>query len=181
MVQVLPSWKSGDSLDSLFFFFLIFIYLFIWLHQVLVAARRIQFPDQGSNPGPLPWRRGVLTTGPPGQSPQDSLHDLQPQSSRLAASGHKRTKGQLHASLCSLSKYTLYLCLYLPLSNNVFPDKENNEREESTELQLLESSVGWGVKGAGVNGNFTYFWQKCNTDTPKNKNYKDFLFYMDRF
>ena len=26
------------------------------------------FPDQGSNPGPLPWELGVLTTGPPGKS-----------------------------------------------------------------------------------------------------------------
>ena len=27
-----------------------------------------QFPDQGSNPGPLQWKHGVLTTGPPGNS-----------------------------------------------------------------------------------------------------------------
>ena len=69
----------------------IFIYLFIWLHQVLlvacrifscgmrdlflvvacellVAACRIQFPDQGWNPGPLHWKRRVLTTGPWGKS-----------------------------------------------------------------------------------------------------------------
>ena len=26
------------------------------------------FPDQGSNPSPLPWKRGALTTGPPGKS-----------------------------------------------------------------------------------------------------------------
>ena len=59
-----------------------FIYLF-WLPWVLVAARgifvvvrrqlvaecRIQFPDQGSNPGPLHWEHGVLTTGPPGKAP----------------------------------------------------------------------------------------------------------------
>ena len=31
----------------------------------LVAACRIQFPDQGWNPGPLHWQHGVLTTGPP--------------------------------------------------------------------------------------------------------------------
>ena len=28
-----------------------------------------QFPNQGSNPSPLQWKRGVLTTGPPGKSP----------------------------------------------------------------------------------------------------------------
>ena len=34
----------------------------------LVAASRIQFPDQGSNLGPLHWEHSVLTTGPPGKS-----------------------------------------------------------------------------------------------------------------
>ena len=28
----------------------------------------IQFPDQGSNPGPLHWEHGVLPIGPPGRS-----------------------------------------------------------------------------------------------------------------
>ena len=34
------------------------------------AARLVgsQFPDQGSNPCPLQWKHGVLTTGPPGNS-----------------------------------------------------------------------------------------------------------------
>ena len=27
------------------------------------------FPNQGSNPRPLHWKRGVLTTGPPGKAP----------------------------------------------------------------------------------------------------------------
>ena len=35
-----------------------------WLHWILDAARGIQFPDQGSNPGPLNWEHGVLATGP---------------------------------------------------------------------------------------------------------------------
>ena len=91
------------------FFFLkkyLNIYLFIWLHQVFVAAGGllscgprapqlrlasslvaahgllscgnansqlqhacgIQFPDQGSNPGPLLWERGVLSREPLGRS-----------------------------------------------------------------------------------------------------------------
>ena len=49
---------------------------FIWLQQAessiftmehgsLVAACRIQFPDEGSIPGPLPWERdGVPAIGP---------------------------------------------------------------------------------------------------------------------
>ena len=57
-------------------------YIFIWLLRVLAAACEIFIvacgifscstwglaPDQGSNPGPLHWERGVLTTGPPGKS-----------------------------------------------------------------------------------------------------------------
>ena len=59
--------------------------VFIWLLRVLViacgifnlcfsmqalldAACGIQFPDQGSNPGPRHWQHGVLATGPPGKS-----------------------------------------------------------------------------------------------------------------
>ena len=35
------------------------------------AAQQMRswFPDQGSNPHPLHWKHGVLTTGPPGKSP----------------------------------------------------------------------------------------------------------------
>ena len=40
----------------------------IWLCQVLVVAYGSQFPDQGSNPGPLHWEHGVSATGPPGKS-----------------------------------------------------------------------------------------------------------------
>ena len=40
-----------------------------WHARSLVVACRIQFPDQGSNPGPLHWDRGVLATRPPGMSP----------------------------------------------------------------------------------------------------------------
>ena len=30
--------------------------------------KSVQFPDQGLNPGPLHWERGVLATGSPGKS-----------------------------------------------------------------------------------------------------------------
>ena len=39
----------------------------MWTSQ-LQHVCRIQFPDQGSNPGPLHWEHGVLPTGPPGKS-----------------------------------------------------------------------------------------------------------------
>ena len=35
---------------------------------LLIAACGIQFPDQGSNLGPLHWEHGGLATGPPGMS-----------------------------------------------------------------------------------------------------------------
>ena len=34
---------------------------------LLAVVCRIQFPDQGLNPGPLHWEHRVLTTGPPGK------------------------------------------------------------------------------------------------------------------
>ena len=52
-------------------------YLFIWLHQVLVAAYGIWFPDQGLNLGPLHWEPGVLATGPPGKSRQHQVFSTQ--------------------------------------------------------------------------------------------------------
>ena len=62
------------------------MYLFIWLRWVLfVALRILHLPfsvqtlsccvwessslTKGTNPGPLPWEQGVLTTGLPGKSP----------------------------------------------------------------------------------------------------------------
>ena len=62
----------------------IYIYIFIWLCQILVATHRtfscayellvmacgIQFPDQALNPGPLHWELRGLATGPPGRSLQ---------------------------------------------------------------------------------------------------------------
>ena len=46
----------------------------IWLHQVSVAARGIQFPNRGSNPGPLHWKHRILATRPPGKSPGQILN-----------------------------------------------------------------------------------------------------------
>ena len=36
------------------------------MQDLLVSSHVIQFPDQGSNLGPLHWEEGVLATGPPG-------------------------------------------------------------------------------------------------------------------
>ena len=70
----------------------IYIYIFIWLQQVLVAsfntwnlpcnmqvhkgsivvACGIQFPDQGLNLGPMHWEYGVLASGPQWKSPNQT-------------------------------------------------------------------------------------------------------------
>ena len=65
-----------SSSCSPFSILLFFFNLFIWLHRILgaargifsVVARGIQFPNQGSNLGPLCWEHRVLATGPPGKS-----------------------------------------------------------------------------------------------------------------
>ena len=73
-------WWCWPSFFVLFFSFWLFIlvstsivlfifkHLFLWLHQVLAVAWEVEFPAQGSNPGPLHWEHAVLTSGPPGNS-----------------------------------------------------------------------------------------------------------------
>ena len=43
-------------------------YVFVWLCGILVGACGIQFPDQGSNWGPMHWEHGVVATGLPQKS-----------------------------------------------------------------------------------------------------------------
>ena len=71
MVTSGEGWGGGIVRDFAIdrYTLLSFFLPFFWLHWALVVACGIQFPDQGSNPGPLHWERGVLTTGPPGKSP----------------------------------------------------------------------------------------------------------------
>ena len=47
------------------------------------AAQHVgaQFPEQGWNPCPLKWKRGVLTTGPPGRSMEPCTLDSPPRAS----------------------------------------------------------------------------------------------------
>ena len=50
-----------------------------------------ELPDQGSNLCPLQWKRGVLTTGPPGNSPIIYLLEmrkLRPREAGLVTHGH---------------------------------------------------------------------------------------------
>ena len=49
-------------------FFLRFILFFILFFGHAMRHVESYFPDQRSNQGPLQWKRGVLTTGPPGKS-----------------------------------------------------------------------------------------------------------------
>ena len=50
-------------------------YLFTWLCQVYLSDG-IEFPDQGSNLGPLHWEYGFLTTGLLDKSILNRLWDL---------------------------------------------------------------------------------------------------------
>ena len=53
-----PCWKRIQLKYQLFLlFFLLAVRHSMW---------DLSFPDQGWNPWPLQWKRGVLTTGPPG-------------------------------------------------------------------------------------------------------------------
>ena len=60
-------WACLFCLD--FFFFSILIHLFLLLHQVLVTACGILFPEQRVNLHPLCWEHGVLAAGPLRKSP----------------------------------------------------------------------------------------------------------------
>ena len=65
-----PHLNSQHHRFFIIFFFLILIFtcLIIWLHRVSVASHGIQFPDQGSNRGPLHRELEALATGPAGKS-----------------------------------------------------------------------------------------------------------------
>ena len=60
---------SSGELGKGYMASLCIIYLFIYLFGHTTWHAGSQFPDQGSNPRPLQWKRGVLTTGLPGKSP----------------------------------------------------------------------------------------------------------------
>ena len=51
----------------LFYLFILLYFIFLFLGCSLQLVR-FQFPDQGSNLGPLQWKCRVLTAGPPGDS-----------------------------------------------------------------------------------------------------------------
>ena len=53
-----------------FFRLIYFIVFFNFLKAIPTLYVGSLFPDQGSNPRPLHWKHGVLTTGPPEKSPQ---------------------------------------------------------------------------------------------------------------
>ena len=74
--------KCESSAQSILHFFNSYFYLFgctgsqlqhagslAAAFKHLVAACGIQFPDEGSNPGPLHWKGRVSATGPPGKCP----------------------------------------------------------------------------------------------------------------
>lgn len=73
-LQIQVTEKVQKELNFILFLILyLFLCLFIYfaapglsrgVQNLLPAACGTQFPDQGSNPGPLCWEGGVLATGP---------------------------------------------------------------------------------------------------------------------
>ena len=61
-----PCYTSGIKIHSVCNNKIKFIYLY-WTH---VQHVRSQFSDKGSNPHPLHWKHGILTTGLPGKPPR---------------------------------------------------------------------------------------------------------------
>ena len=80
--QIMSLFHSEPFTGSPAYLFIYFysIYLFIFLTEWHVGS---WFHDQGLNLCPLQWKRGVLTTGPPGKSPSANLK-LKPKSFMMA-------------------------------------------------------------------------------------------------
>ena len=91
------------------YLFIFHIYLFLYLVAPGLSCSRqapqlqyaksqlrhacgIQFPDQISNPGPLHWEHGVLSTVPPGKSPVNEF--------RMKEGNRTLSFGQHHSNNC---------------------------------------------------------------------------------
>ena len=61
-------------------------YYYYYYYGHAVQHEGSWFPDEGSNPCPLHWERGVLTTGPPGKSHSIIYYTGQPSISMGSAS-----------------------------------------------------------------------------------------------
>ena len=57
------------------FYFFVFFFQKIFIYLLGTWHVESEFHNQGSNPCPLHWELGVLTTGPPGKSPGNILKD----------------------------------------------------------------------------------------------------------
>ena len=61
-------WEACFPIQQAFFLKIKFIYLFIWLHQLLVTVCRIYSLTRNWIQAPSIWKYVVLATGPPGKS-----------------------------------------------------------------------------------------------------------------
>ena len=69
-------WHVGFSPGSVSFFVCRFVFnIYLAVLGLSCSLQTVSYsmwdlvPEQGSDPGPLHWEHGVLTTGPPGKSP----------------------------------------------------------------------------------------------------------------
>ena len=101
----------------------VLFFFFFWLHR---AACRILVPRPGSNPCPLQWKRGVLTTGPPGNYHKDST--LEQVGREIPWRGDSKSVPEMNLPdfLCfvaSLMKiFTFSSCHRISLPQRDFPD-----------------------------------------------------------
>ena len=96
-------WGAYGSLVIVYVFFFFFFFGYATRHA------GSQFPDQGSNPRPLQWKRGVLTTGLPGKSLQSmSCHECSFYSS-LSRICTSYEHFYLATSICYISQKKIFL------------------------------------------------------------------------
>ena len=85
LYQELCNIRSGPlclAITQFFLFFCTTVFILYFLVFFFLTASSsmwdVKFPYQGLNLCPLPWKHGVLTTGPPGWSPSCTFNFLYP-------------------------------------------------------------------------------------------------------
>ena len=97
--------------------------------ELLVAACRIKFPDQGSNPGPLHEQHGILTTGPPGKPLPTYFTYILLFSTSVAVSGVLQTSHMTGVSQDSTYSCTHRWHLWQWFNKDTQPDHWEKETE----------------------------------------------------
>ena len=133
--------------SSICFFKICIFFLFIYLTELGFSFNMklikcgIQFPGQGSNPGPLNQEHRVLATGPPGKSHSPLCFHLSPS-----------------LNLLSLSFFLFCKCLFqhtnhLPMQEfgvRSLGWEDNLEKEMTTHSNILAWEIPWTEEPGGL-------------------------------